>query len=112
MVPALALPPTTPPADQVTAVLLSPVTVAVNCLVSPTTTDSLLGVTVMVCARSAGPARAAASRRKHVFRCILSEILLFLELLGWRRRALRQVPFFSFHKNRRKPAARIAAGNP
>ena len=43
MVPAVASPPTLPSMDQVTSVLDSPVTVAVNCWVSPRRTDAPLG---------------------------------------------------------------------
>jgi hypothetical protein len=47
IVPAVALPPTTPSTDHVTAVLPVPVTVAVNCVVpfAPTETDVWFNVT-------------------------------------------------------------------
>ena len=45
IVPVLALPPTMPSADQVTAVLLLPVTVAVNCCVALVLMTAEVGVT-------------------------------------------------------------------
>ncbi len=48
MVPVVALPPTTPLTDQVTAVMVVPVTVAVNCSMSPARTVGAEGETVTV----------------------------------------------------------------
>ena|SRR5208283_1991300 len=52
MTPALELPPATPPAYQVTAGLLSPLTFAVNCTALPATTEGAFGEIVTVAARS------------------------------------------------------------
>ena len=46
MVPAVVLPPTTPPADHVTAVFVAPFALAENCTVLPATTEAALGVTL------------------------------------------------------------------
>jgi len=48
IVPRVEFPPTTPPALQVTAVLVGPVTVAVNCCCVPAGTEAVAGDTVTV----------------------------------------------------------------
>ena len=72
MVPTVALPPATPPADQmaVAVIVLSPVIFAVNCCVPPGPAVMYpVGATVIVCALAMLPASAAAKQTKGA-RCL------------------------------------------
>ena len=79
MVPTVELPPLTPPADHVTALLERPLVLTVNCTLPLTATDGIDGDTVMLCARDVAESSnmAAAATKTDlwsvVLRCVLTD---------------------------------------
>jgi hypothetical protein len=76
MVPAVALPPTTPPAFQVTSLLERPLTLAVNCCVALTPTIVEFGKMLIVCAEAMALSAIRAIKKTHPVFHFMSVLLL------------------------------------